>query len=45
MKRVSDAKELLVTDTYDNEWWSYNLFEGCLFKLTIVECKKEKIYK
>ena len=41
----SREKELTVCGTYDIEWRSYKPHEDCLFKYTMVEIKKEKIYK
>ena len=38
-------EKLRVSGTYDFEWRSYKPCEDCLFKYTIVEIKKEKIYK
>ena len=41
----SREEELPVCGTYDIEWRSYKPHEDCLFKYTIVEIRKEKLYK
>ena len=41
----SREEKLRVSGTYDIEWRSYKPCEDCLFKYTIVEIKKEKLYK